>query len=134
MASRRILKDTVVLANFIGEVNDVATFQYTTLKNVYCYSGDGAAVDNVGKRGSDSVTLYIFDSVSTASDDQGNKRSYLDQDEWDELQGKSGYWTLHDGGRDTIRKAGETKEYRVMSSSRLVAGTRRMWHFEVSGR
>ncbi len=135
MASRRILRDTVVLANYIGEVNDVATFQYTTLKNVYCYSDDGVAVDNNGRRGNDSAHLYIFDTVSIGWDNNGNPRKYLPYELWRALQDKSGFWTLYDGGKDTFYKVGNPeKSYRVTSFSKLKNGSPRMWHFEVNGR
>ncbi len=135
MASRRMLPDEVVLANFLGEVDDVATFQFTTLKPVYCYGGQGASVDNTGRRKDDSANLYIFDLQSKAYGEDGGERQYLDYTLWKALPDKSGFWTLYDGGRDYFRKIGlPGREFRVISFQKLKAGTPRMWHFEVIGR
>ena len=133
MASRRILKDTVVLANYIGEVDDVATYQYTTIKNVYCYEAEGVNVSTIGRRGDDKATLFIFDTVSKAYDSEENKRSYLPYSLWKNLPDKSGFWTIGDEGYDTFRKIGTDKPHRITSFIRLRAGSSRMWHFEVEG-
>lgn len=128
-----MLPDTVVLANFIGEVRDVATYQITILTHVYCPFGDGSAVDTTGRRKNDSAMLYIFDKRTIATDEDGNQRTYLPYEQWKDLDDKTPYWTLCDGGRDTFRKQGSGKELYVTGFTHLTAGTARMWHFEVQG-
>lgn len=135
VAGRRMLPDEVVLANYLGEVDDVSTYQFTTIKPVYCYSGDGSSTDNTGRRKNDSATLFIFDKASKAYDSDGNVREYIDHTLWKALPDKSGFWTLDDGGRDYFRKIGiPDREYRITSFQKLKAGSPRMWHFEVTGR
>ena len=133
MATLRMLPDTVVLANYIGEVKDVATYQITYLKHVYCPDYEGSGVTTPGKRKTDSGMLYIFDMNSVAYDEDGNQRTYQPYDVWKALDDKTPYWTLCNGGRDTFKKEGSRSELTVVGFSHMVAGTSRMWHFEVEG-
>ena len=134
MASRRVLPDTVVLSNYVGEVNDAATYQETTITHVFCSANEGSAIGNSGRMANDSVSLYIFDRQSVATDSAGNKREYLPYSQWKALADKSGYWTLNDGGRDTFRKVGFEKEYIITGFGNYKVGSPRMWHIEVTGR
>ena len=134
MASIRMLPDTVVLSNYIGEVNDVATFQETAISHVYCPVDEGSAIVNTGRRANDSIPLFIFDMRSIATDSHGNKREYLPYSQWKSLENKSNYWTINDSGRDTFKKVGSEKEYTITGFGRYKIGSPRMWHIEVSGR
>ena len=134
MASIRMLPDTVVLSNYVGEVNDVATFQETTITHVFCSVDEGSAIGNTGRKADDSVSLFIFDRRSVATDSAGNMREYLPYNQWKALSDKSGYWTLNDGGRDTFKKVGSDKEYTITDFGKYKIGSPRMWHTEVNGR
>lgn len=131
MANPRLLKDTVQLKNYIGEVNDVATYQTTIIERCYCPYTVGTGVDKHGIMPPNRATLYIFDENSAASAVGGGKRSYLPFEQWDALPDadKAGYWTI--GMQDKFIIDGIT--FSVCSSKHLVQGTRRMWHFEVIG-
>ena len=133
VATLRMLPDTVVLANYIGEVRDVAAYQITIMNHVYCPEVEGSAVSTPGRRKNDSAQLYFFDKRSIATDENGNKRTYLPYELWKALEDKTPYWTLCDGGRDTFRKQGSGKELYVTGFAHYVVGTARMWHFEVFG-
>ena len=134
MASRRVLPDTVVLSNYVGEVNDVAIYQHTTLKYCYCPVEEGAAQGPHAKREADDGVLYIFDRNTVATDEYGNVREYLDYDLWKIVPDKTKYWTLNTGGKDKFRKIGTKREYKIESIAHKVNGSPRMWHFEVKGR
>lgn len=134
MASRRILPDTVVLSNYVGEVDDVATYQHTTLKFCYCPAEEGAAQGLPAKKEADDGILYIFDRNTKAFDADGNLRQYLDYDLWRIVTDKTPYWTLNTSGKDKFRKIGTKREYRIESFAHKVNGSPRMWHFEVKGR
>ena len=134
MASRRMLIDTVVLMNFIGEVDDVAAFQETTLLNCYCPLNEGADLNIQGKKANDSGRLYIFDEKTVALSDNGEPRSFLPYDQWKSLDDKSKYWTISDKGTDYFRKNGSSLKLRITGFAHKKAGSKRMWHYEVDGR
>lgn len=136
MATRRILPDTVTVFNYVGEVDDAATYQATTIKHCYCPLSEGVQADNRGKRASDRTTLYIFDSASKAYDLEGNQRTYLPYNHWKDLDlnSKKSFWTIGDTGRDYVLKSGCDEKLYFQSFSHHANGSRRMWHFEVSFR
>lgn len=134
MASRRILVDTVDLYNYIGEVDDVATFQKTVIRNCYCEVkvGIGRTKDS-SRTPQDRARLYIFDKGSTACSPEGVERSYLPYEQFMALdaESKASYWTLCDEGDDYILKAGYQHKFKIIGFSYLKNGSQRMWHFEV---
>lgn len=134
MASLRILKDTVVLYNYIGEINDEATYQETVLTRCYCPLNEGADLNIQGKKANDSARLYLFDGKTLAAGNDGRIRTYLPYDEWKNAADKSSYWTLSDKGTDYFKKSVGNTKLRIIGFSHKKAGTRRMWHFEVDGR
>lgn len=135
MATSRMRPDTVILSNYVGEVNNVASYQVTILKGCACVLGIGATASNPGSRSNDGATLYIFDHGTKAASADGTiARTYLPYDEWVRLLDKTPYWTLSDKGKDKIRKIGFDPELKVTKFFRRKKGTRRMWHFEVSAR
>ncbi len=135
MATSRMRPDTVYLSNYVGEVNNVASYQVTVLKKCCCVLGIGASVGNNGNQSNDGATLYIFDHGTTAtSEDGATARTYLPYDEWAALGDKAPYWTLSDKGKDKIQKVGFEPELKVTRFFRRKKGTRRMWHFEVSAK
>ena len=134
MASRRVLPDTVVLSNYVGEVNDVATYQTTTLKYCYCHVEEGAVHTLPATREADDGLLYIFDRSTVATAANGNVRQYLSYDLWKIVTDKTPYWTLNTDGKDKFKKSGTSREYKIESFAHKVNGSPRMWHFEVKGR
>lgn len=134
MASRRILPDTVVLANYVGEVDATATYQYTTLKHCYCPVEEGAASGLPVRRETDDGMLYIFDRNTRATDESGNVRQFLAYDLWKAIADKTPFWTLNTEGKDKFRKVGTRREYKIESVAHKVNGSPRMWHYEVKGR
>ena len=134
MASRRMLADTVELYNYLGEIDDEATYQKTILRHCYCPTNQGVGRGNQGKIPNDTATLYIFDAGTVAEAEDGSRRSYIPYSEWEDLPDRSRYWTLDDSGDDFFRKSGSEEKFRIAGVSRRKAGTRRMWHFEVSAR
>lgn len=132
MGSRRILRDTVSLNNYIGEVNDVATYQETILEHCYCPHDLGISANTQGKKATDGATLYIFEKNTRALSPEGYARTFVDSETWEALEDKSPYWTLCDNGRDFIKVDGSN--LRVTSLSHKVAGSRRMWHYKVAAK
>lgn len=126
-----MLTDTVTLFNYIGEINDEAVYQETTLAHCYCPLTEGANTDSHGKKSGDKTRLYIFDDKTVATASDGSPRTYLPYQEWAEATDKSSFWTLSDKGNDYIIKTGSTNRLRVCGFCRKETGSRRMWHFEV---
>ena len=134
MASLKMLTDTVVLYNYIGEINDEAAYQETVFARCYCQLNEGADLNMQGKKANDSAKLFIFDAKTIAVASDGSIRTYLPYSEWINAPDKTRHWTLSDKGTDYIQKSGGNSRLRVVGFSRKKAGTRRMWHFEVDGR
>lgn len=134
MASKRMLIDTVILMNYIGEVNDEASYQETVLKFCYCYTNEGADLNAQGRKSNDSGKLYIFDDRTVALAEDGSQRTYIPYSEWRKLDDKSKHWTISDCGTDYYRKAGSDCRLKITGFARKAVGTRRMWHFEVNGK
>ena len=134
MASNRMLPDVVTLFNYVGEINDKAVYQETTLKHCYCPLNEGADLNRQGKKGKNSARLYIFDRRTIALDELGTKRSYMPYERWKDLDNKSAYWTLSDKGNDYFKKSSSNNRLRIEGFSHKVAGSPRMWHFEVDGK
>lgn len=137
MPSPRMLPDTVNLFNYVGEVDDVATYQKAIITKCYCSIHDGATPTGNGTAPGNGVTLYIFDRDSRVTNEDGNVLSFIPSEEWDELEDKSGYWTLRDGPtRDYFIKSGKFHDPRqipIIGYAHLTGGTPRMWHYEVQG-
>ena len=134
MASRRILIDTVTLYNYVGEVNDIATYQETVLKHCYCPTEKGIGNGLHAKKPSETAKLYLFDSKTVATSADGARRSYLPYNQWKAVEDKSAYWTLNDSGKDFFVKEGQTARFEITRFSHKKAGTKRMWHFEVEAK
>lgn len=132
MASRRLLKDTVVIRNYVGEINDRATYQETVIERCYCPCGFGAGIDSHGKNSTDNGRLYIFDSKSIAKSREGKIRKFIPYRDWLKSASKDDYWTISDNGRDYFVK--DNIEYNIIGFSHKQSGTKRMWHFEVDGK
>ena len=139
MPSPRMLPDTVNLFNYVGEVNDIATYQKAIIRKCYCVIRDSSSADRNGNGTVPNTrsTLYIFDRCSIVTDDSGNTLTYIPYEDFDTLANKSGYWTLRDGPtRDYFIKVGKSAEPRenpVIGFSHLTGGTPRMQHFKVEG-
>ena len=127
MASRRMLPDTVTLRNFIGEVNDVATYQDSIIKWCYCPMLFSSSVNTQGKVPASNADLYIFDSGSIVMSEDGCRRTYLPSTEWNACENKGSHWTLQED--DYIVFSGSQRCIRSFAYKRQ--GSRRMWHFEV---
>lgn len=130
MASRRMLPHTVHLFNYIGEVNDEALFQESVIRFCYCVWKEGAGS---AKSPSDSAKLYVFDANSIIEDANGKRRTYISPAEWSACSDKGNHFTFSDNGNDYFQFENGEKMF-IRSSSHKVAGSRRMWHFEVEGK
>ncbi|MBQ4447423.1 MAG: hypothetical protein II897_03930 [Clostridia bacterium] len=133
MSVHKMLIDTVELFNYVGEVNDEASYQKTVFSKCYCPLDEGAALSVIGRTPIDGGKLYLFDMTTKAKDGFGNPVSYLPFPDWNALADKTGYWTLSDKGTDYFVKAGSANKLRINSFSRKKTGSRKMWHFEVVG-
>lgn len=131
VASLKMLPDTVVLYNYIGEVNDEATYQETVLTRCYCPLNEGADLNLQGKKANNSARLYIFDAKTVARSSEGTARTFLPYHQWKDAADKSAYWTLSDKGTDYILKQGGNTKLRVIGFAHKKNGSRRMWHYEV---
>lgn len=134
VASRRILIDTVTLYNYVGEVNDIATYQETVLRYCYCPADKGIGNGLHAKKPSESARLYLFDYKTVAESPDGVRRSYLPYSQWKTVENKEQYWTLNDSGKDYFVKEGQTARFEITRFSHKKGGTRRMWHFEVDAK
>ena len=134
MASLKLLNDTVTLFNYIGEVDDRADYQETTLNHCYCILNEGADLNMVGHNGNDSAKLYIFDDSTSAVDGDGEQRTYLPFHLWTEEEDKTPYWTLSDKGTDYLCKQGYDNQLRIIGFTHKKSGSRRMWHYEVDAK
>ena len=134
MASRRILVDTVELYNYIGEVDDVATFQKSIIHNCYCETKVGISKKGrTPKSSQDKARLYIFDKGSKVCSPDGRERTYMPHKQFMALtaEEKALYWTLCDEGDDYILKDGYHGKFKITGFSYLKNGSQRMWHYEV---
>lgn len=131
MGRLNMLTDTVTLYNYIGEINDEAAYQETTLAHCKCQLAEGSTP---GKKPNNGARLFIFDDKTVATASDGSLRTYLPHHEWVASTDKSAFWTLSDGGDDYIIKAGSTERLRVCGFDRKKTGSRRMWHFEVDAK
>lgn len=134
MASRKILKETIVLSNYLGEVNDFAAYQDTILTFCYCTDSESVSKGRPATKENESVRLYLFDFKTLASSSTGKKRTYLPYEQWKALDDKSSYWTLNDNGRDYFVKEGQRDKRTITGFSHKTTGSRRMWHFEVDAK
>lgn len=134
VASRRILTDTVTLYNYVGEVDDVATYQPTILRYCYCNGNKGVGNSRPAKRPAETARLYLFDFTTVAESPDGVRRSYLPYDEWKKSTVKGAYWTISTSGDDFFVKEGDSARYDITKFSHKDTGTRRMWHFEVDAK
>ena len=125
---------TVRLFNFVGEVNDVATYQEAVIKNCYCNLDDGVASASSGRTTNDTARLYIFKRDAKVVSPDGASMSYLPFEEWAALEDKTGYWTINPNDRDYFVLAGRTNRLKVKRFADNEVGSRRMWHFEVDGK
>lgn len=141
MASKRMLLDSVTIFNYLGEDDDGnALYQPTIIQNVYVRMAQGISLgrteSGVSLQPQDELIAYIFDKGSKA------ENSIIPFSEWDALADKSGYWTIHDDGKDlmVIGLPTPTEEgappdgVQVFKASRAIrrkAGRPRLWHWEV---
>ena len=133
MKTHRMLEETVTLYNYIGEVNDEATYEKTILKHCYCVLNEGASVNGIGHKPNNSAKLYIFDEKTLAVSENGTLKTFLPYEQWKYTENKSSFWTLSDCGKDYFQKTGSSTRLRISSYSRKAVGRKIMWHFEVNG-
>jgi len=158
MASKRMCPQSVVLYNYVGEVNRRASYAITILHNVRNIVYRGAASSGQGRGEADTSKLYIFDDILFATNEKGEEVQYKPYEEWVKLIDKGKYWTLSPDGDDfyydidndtpTISGsatagaaiAGEGnvstyygKKFKVKGFKRLNVGSPRLAHFEVDG-
>lgn len=158
MASKRMCTQSVMLCNYVGEVDGVATYNKTYLHNVKCIIYHGVSTSKQGRGDNDTSKLYIFDDILFAANEAGEEVQYLPYEEWLRLSDKSGYWTLNPNGDDFYYDVNENKDtisgeteagtafagqglsyfsnitkFRIVGFKRLDQGSRRLVHFEVDG-
>lgn len=133
MKNHRMLEETVVLYNYIGEVDDRAAYQKTILKHSYCVLNEGTSLGSIGHSTKNTGKLYIFDDKTLAQSEEGRTRSFLPYEQWKYTDDKSGFWTLGDNGNDYFQKVGSDAKLRISGFSRKTTGRKIMWHFEVNG-
>lgn len=156
MASKRMCPQSVMLYNYVGEVNRKATYVKTYLHNVKCIVYRGVSTSLQGRGEADTAKLYIFDDILFAANESGKEVQYKPHEEWAKLVDKSGYWTLSPDGDDffydmeegepTISgqaNAGDVfagqgsspnyygKRFKIKGFKRLDQGNPRLIHFEV---
>lgn len=141
MPNRRMLNHTVVVYNYIGEINDVATYQPTVISQCCCPSVNGTTQ---GLKPNNTATLYVFDVNSKVTSPDGAVRRFIPYDEWliTPDAKKSKYWTLSDRGTDFFTKGrvvhsvrdDVADKFKIVSVQRFEAGSKRMWHWEVVGK
>lgn len=137
MATKRMCPQTVMLYNYVGEVDDRASYAVTYLHNVKCVSYRGINPTTQGRGEADTAKLYIFDDILYAADTEGNEVQYMVYENWKKLDKKTGYWTLNPDGYDFFYE-GDTlphtgPKFKVNGFKRLDQGSRRLVHFEVDG-
>lgn len=126
-----MLPHTVHLFNYIGEVNDEAQYQESIIHFCFCMMNEGSGS---AKSPSDSAKLYIFDANSVIESLNGSPRTYVSPDKWKKMCcDRSNHFTISDDGMDYFQKD-DGEQFLIKSVSHKVAGTRRMWHFEVVGK
>lgn len=158
MATKRMCQQTVMLYNYVGEVNGRATYVVTYLHNVKCIVYRGASPSSQGRGENDTARLYIFDDILIATNEKGEEVQYKPHEEWSLLENKSGYWTLNHDGDDFFYDCEEQehtvvgeavagnffagqgiaaphhgRKFKVIGFKRLDYGSRRIQHFEVDG-
>lgn len=134
MDTKRLLTDTVVLKNYIGEVDDVATYQEAKFVNCYCVVDEGADLNMQGHKANNRGQLYIFDEKTVALSVKGSIMTYKPYQEWLKLSDKRRFWTISDKGTDYFHKEGTSQTFRIIGFKHKQTGSKRMWHFEVDGR
>ena len=139
MASKRMCPQTVVLHNYVGEVNGRATYAVTYLHNVKCIAYRGVSSPAQGRGEANTSKLYIFDDILYAANENNREVQYMLYEDWKQLEDKSGYWTLNPEGDDFYYETKEDhvtpygRKFKVKGFKRLDQGSPRMVHFEVDG-
>lgn len=134
MPRRSMKPHTVHLFNYVGEVNDVATYQEVVIKNCYCNLDDGVSSINSGKTTNDSARLYIFKRDAKIVSPAGVAMKYLPFEAWMKLADKAGSWTINPNGKDYFVLEGRSNRLIIQRFADNEVGSRRMWHFEVDGK
>lgn len=134
MATKRMLPDVVRLYNYVGEIGDIATYQETVFRCCACQYSQGAAPEKSGRKPNGNATLFLFDAQTEAVSPEGNLRTYLPYQQWSTLEDKGPFWTISDEGHDYFRPQNSNTKFLVTSFCHYVAGSRRMHHFEVTGK
>lgn len=133
MPRKSMIPHTIRLFNFVGEINDVATYQEAVIRNCYCTLSDGVTSSDTGKTTSDTARLYIFKRDSTVTSPDGAVLEYRPFEEWSRLPNKVGFWTIDPNGRDYFVVEGRTSRLKIRRFSDKEIGSKRMWHWEVDG-
>src|SRR5665647_63962 len=94
--------NTVTLYNFVGEINDTATYTVAVLRNVSLMKNMGTRLSAQGKQPENVTKLYLFDNQATAELADETEITYLTYEDWVLLSTaqKALHWTLSDKGDD----------------------------------
>lgn len=133
MPRRSLLRHTVHLFNWIGEVDDKVQYQKVIIKNCYCPINDSVDSSNSLSKASDNVKLYIFKRGTSVQSEKRVKLQYIPYEKWNSLKDKKGYWTINPG-MDYFVRSDRSERIKIIGFRDLEAGSQRMWHFEVTGK
>lgn len=133
MPRKSMLRHVVYLFNYVGEVDEKATYQQAVIRNCYCPIEDSMRTSDSGLKTADNVKMYVFKRTSSVRSTSGSRLKYIPYDKWEKLASKTGYWTINPG-KDYFVRSDRQERIRVKSFSDRESGSQRMWHFEVIGK
>lgn len=142
MANKRMLPHTITLFNFVDEIDYKPVYEITILKNVMCNITQGITPSTRERNPNDFADLYIFTKNVEATDINGNLKTYIPLEQWNECEDKSFYWTINTEGKDFFAKGiyldvDDPTEIldatEINSALYLDVGSPRMWHWEING-
>ncbi len=135
----RIFNKTATLYHNEGEVNGVAQYSVTYLKNVYYTEEVGTVASETAP--ADLLTLYYFDSKSHAESPDGKLKTYVYTGEYNHAQDRSHIFVMAEGDiivpgihPETDKPLAIEGAKKIFSKYRYKAGQYRMWHRKLIAR
>lgn len=132
--------DTVTIYNYVGEVNDEATFQLTVLRGVHVNYVKGVTRTINGDTVTDKISLLVFHK------DFERQKPYMPYKAWLALEDKSPYWTLSPKDKIVLGESAYAIPYGTIKGLESVyecfeitniapytKGSKSLWHIEVGG-
>lgn len=146
MPNPAILKDTVYLHHFVGEINYEAAYVTYIVKKCSLQKGfSNSSKSTTNAPPEYKSKLYIFDVDSIVTDSAGNAVSFIEPDKYERLEetDKAKYWTVTENQRDyfstELRSGGVPTDgtpnyYKIIGYTRYDTGSKRIHHTELFGR